>query len=373
MLTPLDYQLMSQAIIEARKGQYSTSPNPAVGCLITDGNTVACGFHEKAGQGHAEVNALKEANLLGVNLSQATAYVTLEPCSHFGKTPPCCEALSASGIKRVVYAMQDPNPVVSGKGLKHLRDADIQVDGPLLEEEAYALNRGFFHRMKTGLPWFFAKTASSLDGRTAMASGESFWITGPQARAGVQRLRAKSCAIISGIGTVLADDPQLNVRDERFALKTYGIRQPLRVIVDSQCRIPLEAKLVNDGGNTLIAYCKANQNTLQALKEKNIETVQLDNGQGQVDLLALLKFLAGKQCNTVMLEAGSTLFGACLEQQLLNEVNAFVAPTLLGSDAQPLATLPFTKMSQQIRFTPTNIQQIGNDILLTLAPAEPGD
>jgi diaminohydroxyphosphoribosylaminopyrimidine deaminase/5-amino-6-(5-phosphoribosylamino)uracil reductase len=367
MFSALDYQFMADAIIEARKGQYNTSPNPAVGCIITDGTKKACGFHEKAGLGHAEVNALKNAKAQGVNLAGSTCYVTLEPCSHFGKTPPCAEALSQSGVKRVVFGMFDPNPKVSGKGVAHLRACGIQVDGPLLEEEARQLNIGFFHRMATGLPWFFAKTASSLDGRTAMASGESQWITGKEARAEVQKLRAKSCAIITGIGTVLADDPQLNVRDSRFSLNGHGIRQPLRVIVDSQCRIPLDAKLLNDGGKTLIAYAQGDSKKLSALKEKQIETVQLDDGQGKVDLSALLRFLGEKQCNTVMLEAGSTLLGSCLEQNLINEVKAFIALTLLGSKARPLATLPLTQMNQQIRFKKTDLQQVGQDLLITLS------
>lgn len=366
MFSTLDYQFMADAIIEARKGQYSTSPNPAVGCIITDGGGKACGFHEKAGLGHAEVNALKNAKAQGLNLSESTCYVTLEPCSHFGKTPPCAEALSQSGVKRVVFGMLDPNPKVSGKGIEHLRACGIQVDGPLLDDEAKRLNTGFFHRMATGMPWFFAKTASSLDGRTAMASGESQWITGKEARAEVQKLRAKSCAIITGIGTILADNPQLNVRDSRFSLNPHGIRQPLRVIVDSQCRTPLDAKLLNDGGKTLIAYSQADSNKLSALKEKQIETIVLDDGKGKVDLSALLRFLGEKQCNTVMLEAGSTLLGSCLEQALVNEVKAFIAPTLLGSDARPLATIPFIQMNQQIRFDTTDTRQLGQDLLVTL-------
>lgn len=350
---------MARAIQLAKKGWFTTSPNPRVGCVIVkQGNIVGEGWHEQAGCAHAEVNALKAA---GMHAKGATAYVSLEPCSHTGKTPPCANALIEAGIQCVVFAMQDPNPHVAGRGLQILKDAGIEVVGPLLEADAQNLNRGFVQRMQTGRPWVVSKIACSLDGRTAMASGESQWITGPQARADVQRLRAESCAIITGIGTVLKDDPQLNVRDERFALNGT-IRQPLRVIIDSRLRIPLNAKILSAAGKCVIIHAFEYAEKQQALAEQDITCIKLANTAGQVDLAQVLTWLASQQCNQVIIEAGQTLNGALTQAGLIDEYIIYMASTLLGSTAQPLMQLPLSQMSEQKRLKITEIRQIGNDV-----------
>ena len=368
MFKQTDYTFMSQAIELAHEGKYSTSPNPCVGCIITDGMRIAKGFHKQAGGPHAEVNALIDAKEKGLNLSKATCYVTLEPCSFTGKTGPCADALVKAGVKRVVYGMKDPNPKVSGAGLAKLEAAGIQVDGPLLEADAEQTNPGFFKRMATGKPLVFAKTAASLDGRTAMQNGESKWITGPKARAHVQKLRAKSCAIITGIGTILADDPALTVRDESLALEDLPLRQPLRVILDSQLRIPLDAKVLTEPGDALIVYAQDPENRCPDFDATTIECIALPDKTGRIDLQQTLDLLSDRQCHTLMVEAGSTLVGSFLQQNLLDEVVAFIAPTLLGSDARAMAQLPFTKMNEQLRFRTKQLSLIGNDLCLTLIP-----
>lgn len=350
---------MAKAIQLAKKAWYHTTPNPRVGCLIVKSNTIIGeGWHERAGLAHAEINALHAA---GANAQGATAYVSLEPCSHTGKTPPCADALINAGIARVVYGMQDPNPAVAGRGLQRLKDAGIDVVGPILEADAKALNKGFVQRMQTGKPFVFSKVACSLDGRTAMASGESQWITGPQARTDVQRLRAESCAIITGIATVLADDPQLTVRDQQYAAQDT-IRQPLRVIVDSRLRIPLDAKILQAPGKCLVVHAFEHGEKQQALSRLGVECVKLTNADGQVDLLKLIELLGEKQCNHVMLEAGKTLNGAFLQAKLIDELHIYMASTLLGSQAQPLALLPFTNMSEQQRWHIADLRRIGNDV-----------
>lgn len=356
---------MAQAIHIARKGLNSTSPNPRVGCvLVKDTNIIAEGWHQVAGQGHAEVNALKIA---GSNAQGAIAYITLEPCSHHGKTPPCADALIAAGIKTVVFAMQDPNPQVAGQGIEKLQAAGIKVIGPVLEQDAQSLNVGFIQRMKTGKPWLFAKAASSLDGRTAMSSGESQWITGAAAREDVQKLRARSCAIITGVGTVLLDDPALTVRDQ--ALSVNGLlRQPLRVVVDSQLKTSLAAKILQHPEQCLIVYAQASTDKIAAFKKANIETVCLPGADGKVDLTQLIKELGKRQCNEVMIESGAKLLGAFLKAQLVDELVLYMAPTLLGSAARPLAALPLVTMNEQIRFDVKDIRSVGNDIRWQLTP-----
>ena len=357
---------MARAIQLARKGLYTTSPNPRVGCvLVKDGRIIGEGWHEKAGEPHAEINALAAADTYA---NGATAYVTLEPCSHHGRTPPCVNALVEAGIKRVVYALQDPNPAVAGKGIKMLQEAGISVSGPILEEEAYELNKGFMQRMRTGFPWVHAKAASSLDGRTAMRSGESKWITGEAARSDVQKLRARSCAILTGVGTVLHDNPALTVRDPSLEDKDGNLRQPLRVIVDSNLQIPLDAKIFDQPGNCLIAYVDSDANKISALKQKGIELIQLATPSGKVDLEALLLELGNRQCNEVMIEAGASILGALLEQQLLNELVLYMASTFMGSDARPLAEMVIEKMYQQLRFDVKDIRKIGDDIRWLLTP-----
>ncbi|CAA0082184.1 Riboflavin biosynthesis protein RibD [BD1-7 clade bacterium] len=368
-----DHIYMAEAVQLAERGRYSTSPNPAVGCLLVEtppsgGSVIARGWHQKAGEGHAEVNALREARELGMTLSRSTAYVTLEPCSHQGKTPPCAEALVDAGVARVVYGMQDPNPQVAGRGLTRLQEVGIKVDGPLQEAACRALNPGFIKRMQTGLPRVFAKTATSLDGRTAMQSGESQWITGPDARADVQKLRAQSCAIITGVGTVLADNPAMTVRDACLALPDQLPRQPLRVIVDSQLRLDPDSRILHEPGDVLVVYGQASNERIASIAETGAETLQLANDDNKVDLSALIDHLGQRQCNEVMVESGAKLLGALVAEQLVDEIFWYMAPTLLGSDARPAATLPFAKMNEQIRLEIIETRQVGADCRWHLKP-----
>ncbi|TNF08920.1 MAG: bifunctional diaminohydroxyphosphoribosylaminopyrimidine deaminase/5-amino-6-(5-phosphoribosylamino)uracil reductase RibD, partial [Gammaproteobacteria bacterium] len=294
----------------------------------------------------------------------ATAYVTLEPCSHQGRTPPCADALIKAGVSRVVYGMQDPNPNVSGRGLEALRQAGISVDGPVLEKEAAALNPGFIKRQQYGLPWVRVKLAMSLDGRTAMASGESQWITGPAARSDVQRLRARSSAIITGVGTVLHDNPALTVRPTELNLENaadIARDQPLRVVVDSQLRTPRDAQLLTDGGDTLVA-------SVQNGHLPGAEVVVLDDGNGQVDLRGLLKVLATSECNEVLVEAGAELAGAFIAAQLVDELIIYMAPKLLGNLARPLLALPLENMSEALSVKIVDIQPVGDDWRITAHP-----
>ena len=362
----IDQAMMAKAVKLAARGQYTCMPNPAVGCVIAKGDVVVGeGWHQLAGQAHAEVNALKQA---GDKAKGATVYVTLEPCSHYGRTPPCADALIEAGIARVVYGMTDPNPKVSGQGLDKLRQAGIAVEGPALEADARQLNRGFIKRQKQGLPWVKVKLAMSLDGRTAMASGESQWITGPAARQDVQRLRAKSCAIVTGIGTVLHDDPSLTVRadelgfDSREEAATIAARQPLRVVVDSQLKTPSEAKVLSPDGGSLLVTAKGHSD------RQGIEIVSLPDSGGQVDLPALLALLAKKECNNVLVEAGAQLAGAFVHTGLVDELVIYMAPKLLGSSARPLLSLPFDSMDQQVELDVQDIRQVGGDLRITAKP-----
>ncbi len=365
-----DRQHMARAIQLARQGLYTTSPNPRVGCvLVKDGLVVGEGFHLRAGEGHAEVNALAVA---AGQAQGATAYVTLEPCSHYGRTPPCAEALTSAGVSRVVAAMVDPNPQVAGRGMAMLAAAGIETASGLLEAEARALNPGFIKRMEQGLPYLTIKSASSLDGRTAMQSGESQWITGPQARTQVQRLRARSCAVISGVESILSDDSALTVREAELRLDNAAEivkRQPLRVVLDSQLRTPLTAKILTQPGRTLIVYCDDTAARADALAQAGAELVQLPAADGRVDLPALLRYLADQQqCNEVLVETGARLAGAFIEQQLADRLELFMAMKLLGSDARPLFDLPLTRMAQQVPMTLLNSRQVGQDLWLSLQP-----
>ena len=365
-----DRQYMARAIQLARQGLYTTSPNPRVGCvLVKNGQIVGEGFHLRAGEGHAEVNALAVA---AGQAQGATAYVTLEPCSHYGRTPPCAEALTNAGVSRVVAAMVDPNPQVAGRGMTMLAEAGIETASGLLETEARALNPGFIKRMEQGLPYLTLKAASSLDGRTAMQSGESQWITGPQARCQVQRLRARSCAVVTGVESILHDDSALTVREAELALDNAAEivkRQPLRVVLDSQLRTPLTAKILTQPGRTLIVYCDAPASRVDALAQTGVELVQLPALAGRVDLPALLRYLADQQqCNEVLVETGATLAGAFIEQQLLDRLELFMAMKLLGSDARPLFDLPLTRMAQQVPMTLLDSRQVGQDLWLSFQP-----
>ena len=348
---------MAKAIALAKQGRYTTDPNPRVGCLLVkDNQIIAQGWHQRAGQGHAEVEALKQ---LG-NASGATAYVTLEPCSHHGRTPPCCEALIKAGVSRVVVAMQDPNPLVAGKGLKKLQEAGIDVICGVLEKDARALNRGFIKRMTQGLPFIRSKLAMSLDGRTAMASGESKWITGTEARTDVQRLRAKSSAILTGINTVLADDPLLNVRLETEVL------QPVRVILDSGLQMPVNAKMVSLEGRSLILTCANDGIKNQVLEQAGFEVFILAEKQGRLDLPTVFKFLAEQQINEVLIEAGAVLNGALLESGLVDEWIVYMASCILGHQGHGLFNLASMQtMADKKQLHLQQTRQVGNDLRLT--------
>ncbi|MBQ0713248.1 MAG: bifunctional diaminohydroxyphosphoribosylaminopyrimidine deaminase/5-amino-6-(5-phosphoribosylamino)uracil reductase RibD [Porticoccus sp.] len=358
---------MARAMKLAARGQYTCMPNPAVGCVIVLNNSVVGeGWHQLAGEAHAEVNALQDAGELARG---ATVYVTLEPCRHFGRTPPCADALIEAGVARVVYGMSDPNPKVAGSGLEKLRQAGIAVEGPVLEVEAQQLNRGFIKRQQQGLPWVTVKLAMSLDGRTAMGSGESQWVTGSAARRDVQRLRAKSCAIVTGIGTVLHDDPSLTVRANELELDNaadIATRQPLRVVVDSQLKTPTDAKILSVEGLAFIATACDDSLTVPI---EGAEVVCLAGDDGQVDLPSLLKVLADKECNRVLVEAGAELAGAFLQAGLVDEFVIYMAPKLLGSSARPLLSLPLDSMDQQVALDITDMRQVGDEIRITARPA----
>jgi diaminohydroxyphosphoribosylaminopyrimidine deaminase/5-amino-6-(5-phosphoribosylamino)uracil reductase len=367
-----DSQMMARAIQLARRGRYGTSPNPCVGCVITQGDSIiAEGWHQRAGQPHAEVNAL--ATLSATAVAGATAYVTLEPCSHYGRTGPCADALVAAGVARVVVAMVDPNPLVAGQGLAKLTAAGIDVETGVLMQQALTLNPGYIRRMQGGLPWVRMKSAMSLDGRTAMASGESYWITGPEARADVQRLRAESCGIITGVDTVLADDPALTVRPASFQDDSADPvwRQPLRVVLDSQLRTPPQAKLFKEGGAVLVITAEGGASTdkAQALLEAGAElaTVAMD-GQG-LDLTAVLTLLSERGCNELMVEAGATVSGAFLQAKLVDEWFVYMAPTLMGSAGRPLMGWPMQAMAERQDVQIVDIRAVGQDWRIHCRPA----
>jgi diaminohydroxyphosphoribosylaminopyrimidine deaminase/5-amino-6-(5-phosphoribosylamino)uracil reductase len=348
-----DYGHMAQALRLAERGLYSTMPNPRVGCvLVRDGIVVGEGWHEYAGGPHAEVVALRAA---GEKARGATAYVTLEPCCHHGRTPPCSEALLTAGVKRVVAAMQDPNPRVAGGGLQQLKAAGVEVASGLLAPEAERLNQGFLKRMREGRPFVRVKLAMSLDGRTAMASGESQWITGPAAREDVQRLRARSCAIVTGIGTVERDDPALTVRIPGRR------RPPLRVVVDSKLRLASGAKLLAEEGPVLIATATSGRQA-----PPGAEVVCLPGCDGQVDLKALAGELARREVNEIMVEAGAVLSGAWLASGLVDELVVYMAPKLMGDGARGLFHLPgLDTMAQAIGLAIQEIRAVGPDWRIT--------
>lgn len=358
---------MARALQLAGRGRYSTTPNPRVGCVLTNDQqaVVAEGWHQQAGLGHAEVEALKA---LGGPATGLTAYVTLEPCNHTGRTGPCSQALIDAGIQRVVYGMQDPNPQVAGQGLARLRAAGVEVIGPVLEAQCRALNPGFIKRMEQGLPWVRVKLAMSLDGRTAMASGESQWITGPAARADVQKLRARSCAIVSGIDTLLADDAALTVRDAALALPGRAPRQPLRVILDRRGRLPAGAKLLREGGPVLLVQDRPQAYPQAAVA---VESLALPaRAEDGADLRALLQNLAGRGCNELLVEAGSRLAGSFVAAGLVDELIVYMAPTLMGSAARPLLQLPLDTMAQQRRLVIDDIRALGQDWRIRARPAQ---
>ncbi|MCP3999570.1 MAG: bifunctional diaminohydroxyphosphoribosylaminopyrimidine deaminase/5-amino-6-(5-phosphoribosylamino)uracil reductase RibD [Gammaproteobacteria bacterium] len=360
-----DYRYMADALRLARLGLYTTDPNPAVGCIIVnlEGEVVGQGWHERAGMLHAEPLALLQA---GAAAADATAYVTLEPCSHHGRTPPCADQLIQAGIKRVVYAAEDPNPIVSGAGAQRMRAAGIEVDGGILASEADELNRGYVQRMVTGRPWVRSKIAVSLDGRTALANGESQWITGEQARADVHRWRACSSAVLTGSGTVLADDPSLNARPEGISHFT----QPLRVVLDSGLRTPVTAKLFQTEGPVLICHCSDDSLRLDALTAKGAELLRVPgHGPGEVALESMLEKLAERGINDVWLEAGALLNGAFLNDDLIDELIVYQAGSILGDSSQGMFGIePLKSMKARKQFDLTDVCRIGDDVRLTWRP-----
>jgi diaminohydroxyphosphoribosylaminopyrimidine deaminase/5-amino-6-(5-phosphoribosylamino)uracil reductase len=360
MTTPRDAFYMARAISLAKKGRYTTDPNPRVGCvLVRNDGVIGEGWHVKAGQGHAEVEALKNTP----DAKGATAYVTLEPCSHQGRTPPCCDALIKAGVSRVVAAMQDPNPQVSGRGLERLKAAGIEVICGVLQEDAQALNRGFIKRMTDNRPYVRSKLAMSLDGRTAMASGESQWITSDKSRADVQQLRAESSAILTGINTVLADDPALNARVDEDVL------QPIRVVLDTHLNMQVSAKMAKLPGRSLILTCVEDQQKQQALQQAGFEVYQLPGKDGRLDLHAVMEFLAGQQINELLVEAGSVLNGALLDEGLVDEYIIYMAPCILGDQGRGLFNLPGLQlMADKKQLKLRDIRQVGPDLKLTFIP-----
>ena len=362
MFTPDDHRHMARALQLAARGLFTTDPNPRVGCVVVrDGVVVGEGWHMRAGSPHAEVHALHEA---GDAATGATVYVTLEPCSHHGRTPPCAHALVDAGVARVVVAMQDPNPLVAGQGLQALRDAGIEVQAGLLEDEAASLNPGFIMRMRQARPWLRCKLAMSLDGRTAMASGESRWITGPAARADVHRLRARSSAVMTGIGTVLADDPSLTAR---LAGHDDGsLLQPLRVVLDSGLQLPPAAKLLQQPGETLVVTGVESPEREAALARPGVSVVTLPTRDGRPDLAAVLQYLARLEVNEVHLEAGARLSGALLDAGLVDELVIYMAPHLMGDAARGLFHLPVIgEMAQRIQLEVSDIRSVGEDWRIT--------
>lgn len=355
-----DMHYMVRALELARKGMWSCAPNPMVGCVIVsnDGCVVGEGWHERAGEAHAEVHALAMA---GSRARGATAYVTLEPCSHFGRTPPCADALVAAGISEVVVAMTDPNPAVSGQGCRRLAEAGVRVTTGMLAAESEALNPGFLRRMRTGLPYLRSKLAMSLDGRTALADGYSQWITSEQSRADVQRWRARSQAILTGIGTVLADDPLLTVR-----IPDYTQPQPLRVILDSQLRMPATAAMLAATGSVLVVTVTDHADRKSALSDRGAEVVQVAaDSHGRPDLLAVMKLLAERGCNEIWCEAGAALNGALLQSGLVNEWLFYMAPHILGDEALPLFRLPLLQdMRRRHTLRWREVRQVGPDICM---------
>ena len=349
-----DFEFMARALRLAERGLYTTTPNPRVGCvLVKDGRVVGEGWHERAGEAHAEVVALKAA---AASAEGSTAYVSLEPCAHQGRTPPCTNALVEAKVGRVVVAMQDPNPQVAGKGLQKLRDAGIRVEVGLMEEQARELNIGFVSRMTRGRPWMRIKIAASLDGKTALANGVSQWIGGPDARRDGHHWRARSCAVMTGIGTLKDDDPRLTVRDVETT------RQPLRIVVDSRLRITPEAKLL-DGGAVLIATATTDDAKARALKAKGADVVVLPNAEGKVDLLRLTQHLGSIGINEVLVEAGINLDSALLRAGVVDELLFYLAPLLLGDAGRGMLDLGnLTRMEQRLELDIRDTRLFGPDL-----------
>lgn len=372
-----DSQYMARAMMLAKRGLYTTHPNPRVGCVIVGADSasntqqiVGEGWHQLAGQAHAEVHALAQA---GDAAKGATAYVTLEPCSHFGRTPPCAQALIKAGVSKVISAMEDPNPLVSGNGHKMLREAGIEVAVGLMADSAESLNPGFCKRMRSGYPWVWLKSAASVDGRTAMSSGESQWITGPEARADVQRLRARVEAIVTGVDSVLYDDCSLTVRPESWPESDFSPYQwpngftplqPLRVILDSRLRLPTDAAILQAPGQVLVVCADASlSERRKALEAAGAEVLCLpDASADKVDLDALLRHLGQAGVNEVLIESGAKTAGSFIAANLVDEWWLYMAPVIMGSDARPLMQLDIQTMAQKRPLVLHDVRQFGNDM-----------
>lgn len=358
-----DYALMARALRLAERALYSTTPNPRVGCVLyKDGKIVGEGWHIAAGGPHAEVHALRQA---GEAARGATAYVTLEPCSHYGRTPPCAQALIDAGVKHVIAALADPFPAVAGRGLAMLNAAGITTQTGLLAEQARQLNKGFLSRVERGRPWVTVKTGSSLDGKTALLNGQSQWITGEAARADVQKIRARSCAILTGSNTVINDNPRMNVRAWDNA------RQPRRIVLDSQLRTSPDSLIYGDsGGATTLVTLIDDPIRQQPYLDKHAEIWVLPTNNNHIDLQALLQKLAESGINELMVEAGATLNGALLAADLVDEIVMYIAPSLVGHQAQGLFNWPpLITLDQQKRWRYQDVRQVGNDLRLILCPA----
>jgi diaminohydroxyphosphoribosylaminopyrimidine deaminase/5-amino-6-(5-phosphoribosylamino)uracil reductase len=351
-----DTDAMALALEWAAKGMYITTPNPRIGCVIVrDGTVIGAGHTQPAGQAHAEIQALRDAAARGSDVRGATAYVTLEPCSHHGRTPPCSDALVAAGLARVVAAMVDPNPLVAGRGLAQLEAAGIDVASGVLADAAYELNIGFFSRMRRCRPWVRMKSAASLDGMTALHSGESQWITGPDARADGHAWRARACAILTGIGTVKADDPQLNVR---------GIdtpRQPRRIVVDSKLDISLDARVLAGGGTWIVAAVP-NPEKERALRAAGHDVIMLPNANGKVDLAALMTELGRREINELHVEAGSKLNASLVREGCVDELLVYLAPSLIGAGQGMFALPPLDRLDDKIQLRFHEVGQVGADL-----------
>lgn len=368
-----DSQFMARALRLAERGNYTTSPNPRVGCVLVKGGEpsaaakiIAEAWHQKAGRGHAEILAL---DLAGEKAKGATCYVSLEPCNHTGRTGPCTEALIEAGVARVVYAMEDPNPQVGGAGVARLREAGIEVDGPLMNQEAARINIGYVKRMATGRPFIRVKMAMSLDGRTAMPDGNAFWITGPRARTDVQRLRARSCAILTGWRSAAMDKSQMTVRADEFEIAEEGLgeRQPLRVLVDSKLQMEKDARFFQAQTPVLVANLSRDGSGAEE-SESHISYLKTEEAEGHVDLTELVEKLGDRGINELLVETGSELSGAFLRAGLVDELIIYMAPKLMGSDARALFELPLQKMTESLPLHIKEVRQLGGDLRITASP-----
>jgi diaminohydroxyphosphoribosylaminopyrimidine deaminase / 5-amino-6-(5-phosphoribosylamino)uracil reductase len=377
----IDYALMGEALKLAEKGQFSAHPNPQVGCVIThDGKVVGRGWHRRAGEPHAEIHALQQA---GEKARGSSVYVTLEPCCHHGRTPPCSQALIQAGVSRVVVAMEDPNPQVAGQGLAELRAAGITVESGLCQAQAEELNRGFLHRIKTGRPWVRCKLAMTLDGRTALPSGESQWITSPDSRKLVHKIRAQSAVLLTGMGTVLADNPTLNVRLESADCMAYGLdetifQQPMRCVLDPQLSFDLTAKMrqhqsFGSAGTIYVLTTpqsiEKHADKVQRLEAEGIVVQAVSGDQNALQLGEVMQYLGVLQVNSVMVEAGATLCGALLQAGLVDELVIFMAPSLLGDQGRGLFRLTgIEQMADKITLDIQDIRAVGSDWCILAKP-----